>query len=42
MAAMRHSLIELTRNDCTDPILLDMAGAVAALPDFRGRLKPKT
>jgi hypothetical protein len=35
MAAMRHSRMELTMNFCTDPVLLDVAGAVEALPDFR-------
>ena len=34
MAAMRHSRIELTMNLYTDPILLDIAGAINALPDF--------
>ena len=34
MAAMRHSRIELTMNYYTDPVLLDVAGAVGALPDF--------
>jgi len=34
MAAMCHSRIELTMNYYTDPVLLDVAGAVAALPDF--------
>ena len=33
--AMRHSRIELTMNYYTDPILLDVAGAVEALPDFQ-------
>ncbi|MCY3020196.1 MAG: tyrosine-type recombinase/integrase [Planctomycetota bacterium] len=36
MAAMRHSRIELTMNYYTDPVLLDVAGAVEALPDFTG------
>ncbi len=31
-AAMRHSTIDLTMNTYTDPRLLDVAGAVAALP----------
>jgi len=35
MAAMRHSRIELTMNYYTDPVLLDVAGAVEALPEFR-------
>ena len=34
MAAMRHSRIELTMNYYTDPVLLDMAGAMNSLPDF--------
>lgn len=34
MAAMRHSRIDLTMNLYTDPALLDVAGAVAALPAF--------
>lgn len=34
MAAMRHSRIELTMNFYTDPVLLDIAGAVEALPNF--------
>ena len=38
MAAIRHSRIELTMNYYTDPVLLDVAGAVGALPNFaRGR-----
>ena len=36
-AAMRHSRIDLTMNVYTDPRLLDVAGAVAALPDFTKR-----
>jgi hypothetical protein len=35
MAAIRHSRIELTMNYYTDPVLLDVAGAVEALPDSR-------
>jgi len=35
MAAMRHSRIELTMNYYTDPILLDVASAVEALPNFQ-------
>ena len=31
---MRHSRIELTMNLYTDPVLLDVAGAVKALPTF--------
>jgi len=34
MAVMRHSRIELTMNLYTDPVLLDIAGAVNALPNF--------
>lgn len=34
MAAMRHSRIELTMNYYTDPVLLDVAGAVNSLPAF--------
>jgi integrase len=34
--AMRHSRMELTNQYYTDPILLDVAGAVNALPDFSG------
>jgi integrase len=34
MAAMRHSRIELTMNLYTDPALLDVAGAINALPSF--------
>ena len=35
---MRHSRIELTMNLYTDPVLLDVAGAVEALPNLaRGR-----
>jgi len=33
-AAMRHSSIDLTMNVYTDPQLLDVAGAVGALPDL--------
>ena len=36
MAAMRHSQIELTMNLYTDPVLLDVAGAVEALPSLLG------
>jgi len=32
MAAMRHGRIELTMNYYTDPVLLDIAGAVGAFP----------
>ncbi len=34
--AMRHSRMELTNEFYTDPILLDVAGAVNSLPDFSG------
>ena len=34
--AMRHSRMELTNEFYTDPILLDVAGAVNSLPDFTG------
>jgi hypothetical protein len=37
-AAMRHSRIELTTNFYTDPALLDVAGAVEALPAFGAQL----
>ena len=40
MAAMRHSRIELTMNLYTDPVLLDVAGAVEALPSFAGKREP--
>jgi integrase len=33
-AAMRHSSIDLTMNIYTDPTLLDVAGAVEALPEL--------
>ena len=36
MAAMRHSRIDLTMNFYTDPVLLDVAGAIEALPEFGG------
>ncbi|MBN1554340.1 MAG: site-specific integrase, partial [Phycisphaerae bacterium] len=32
--AMRHSRMELTNQYYTDPILLDVAGAVNSLPSF--------
>ena len=41
MAAMRHSRIELTMNLYTDPALLDVAGAVNALPNFTAKPAPK-
>ena len=34
MAAVRHSRIEPTMNYYTDPVPLDMAGAVGTLPNF--------
>ena len=34
MAAMRHSRIDTTMNCTTDPVLLDVAGAMNSLPDF--------
>lgn len=34
LAAMRHSDPSLTANVYTDPKLLDVAGAVASLPDL--------
>ncbi|KPK50544.1 MAG: hypothetical protein AMK72_01985 [Planctomycetes bacterium SM23_25] len=37
MAAMRHSRIELTMNLYTDPVLLDVAEAVEAMPRFGGK-----
>jgi len=38
---MRHSRIELTMNNYTAAVLLDVAGAVNALPDFAsGRGNP--
>jgi len=33
-AAMRHSSLDLTMNVCTDPSLLDVAGALATLPEL--------
>ena len=33
-AAMRHSSLHLTMNIYTDPTLLDVAGAINALPSF--------
>jgi integrase len=33
-AAMRHSSLNLTMNIYTDPTLLDVAGAINALPAF--------
>jgi len=42
MAAMRHSRIELTMNLYTDPVLLDVAGAVEALPNFAAAHKTTT
>ncbi len=40
-AAMRHSSLHLTMNIYTDPTLLDVAGAVNALPSFAAE-SPKT
>ncbi len=40
-AAMRHSSIDLTMNTYTDPRLLDVAGAVAALPELPLDATPK-
>jgi integrase len=37
MAAMWHSRIELTMNLYTDPVLLDIAGAVNSLPNFAAK-----
>jgi integrase len=34
-AAMRHSSLDVTMNVYTDPTLLDVAGAVEALPELR-------
>lgn len=42
MAAMRHSSLELTMNVYTDPALLDVAGAVEALPAFGSQTGDKT
>ena len=42
MAAMRHSRMELTMTYYTDPVLLDVAGAVEALPDFSGKAAGRT
>jgi integrase len=39
-AAMRHSKPELTANVYTDPKLLDVAGALAALPSLSGASQP--
>ena len=33
-AAMRHSSLDLTMNVYTDPTLLDVAGALASLPEL--------
>ena len=40
-AAMRHSSIDLTMNVYTDPRLLDVAGALEALPGLAAGRKPK-
>ncbi|MCY2931617.1 MAG: hypothetical protein NTV86_19420 [Planctomycetota bacterium] len=42
MAVMRHSRMELTMTFYTDPVLLDVAGAVEALPDFNGKTPATT
>jgi hypothetical protein len=39
LAAMRHSSIDLTMNVYTDPTLLDVAGAVEALPELQPRFR---
>ncbi|MBI5864940.1 MAG: tyrosine-type recombinase/integrase [Planctomycetes bacterium] len=39
-AALRHSKPELTANLYTDPQLLDVAGALAALPAFNAHVAP--
>ena len=41
-AAMRHSKIDLTMNVYTDPRLLDVAGAMNALPSFPLNSSPRT
>jgi integrase len=41
-AAMRHSTINLTMNTYTDPKLLDVAGAMEALPPCRSPIQAKT
>jgi hypothetical protein len=35
-ASVRHSSLDLTMNVCTDPSLLDVAGAVQELPHMSG------
>lgn len=40
-AAMRHSSIHLTMNVYTDPALLDVAGAINALPVLSPKAQPK-
>ena len=37
---MRRSRIELTRNCYTAPVLVDVAGAVEALPNFADGKRP--
>ena len=37
-AAMRHSSLDLTMNVYTDPSLLDVAGALQALPKLRAEV----
>ena len=39
-AAMRHSSLDLTMNIYTDPTLLDVAGAINALPSFQTATTP--
>jgi integrase len=41
-AAMRHSTLNLTMNIYVDPTLLDVAGAVNALPKFTDTMPAKT
>jgi len=40
-AALRHSSIDLTMNVYTDPELLDVAGAMDALPGFNAAASAK-
>jgi len=39
---MRHSSLNMTMNIYTDPTLLDVAGAVNALPSFSAAVPAKT
>jgi integrase len=41
-AAMRHSSLDLTMNIYTDPTLLDVAGAVNALPELSAAAPART